>query len=66
MDKLSYFPALMTSPTDCKVLVKRCESLEGLGRFEEAVRDAMRAQILNPNNQDVTACIDRLKMKVKN
>lgn len=57
--------ALVITPTDPKILFRSCTSLEALGRYEEAYRDARAVLKSDPSNKAVVPVLERLHKKVQ-
>ncbi|XP_022088916.1 protein unc-45 homolog B-like [Acanthaster planci] len=52
--------ALDIIPNDTKALFRKCQALEQLGRFEEAFKEALQLNKLEPSNTAVQAMLRRL------
>ncbi|XP_038051819.1 protein unc-45 homolog B-like isoform X2 [Patiria miniata] len=56
--------ALDITPNDTKALFRKCQALEQLGQSEEAFKEAMRLNKLEPSNTAVQAMLRRLNAVV--
>ena len=57
--------ALEIDPSNVKALFRRAKAYEGIGDFEESARDLKSAIRIEPNNNDLRAEYDGLKVRAK-
>ncbi|XP_072175845.1 protein unc-45 homolog B-like [Diadema setosum] len=57
--------ALDLTPSDFKALFRKCQALEAVGRVEEAFKDAMKLNHLDPNNKAVQGMLGRMNAFLK-
>jgi tetratricopeptide (TPR) repeat protein len=57
--------ALLINGQDVKALFRRCQALEGLGRFGEALKDGLKVQHLEPKNQAIKPVLERINVKMQ-
>ena len=57
--------ALEIGPHDVKALFRRCQSLEGLERYGDALRDGLKVQHMEPQNQAIRPLLERINIKLR-
>ena len=57
--------ALEICGQDVKALFRRCQALEGLNRFGEALKDGLKVQHLEPKNQAIRPILERINIKMQ-
>jgi len=57
--------ALEISPADVKALFRKCQALESLGCFGEALKEGLKVQHMEPKNTAIREALERINIKLQ-